>query len=111
MPAQIDALCDAMKTAGMKAAKWDNRRIYINGYGRDIKAYVQFDEPWTDADECTGPMGLWAGCALKVYSDSDQSRQWLINRAKQVKHEIMLALADAEIILGDVCITWQEVGL
>lgn len=105
---QIDALAAKLTEAGIKASAWRNQRIYLNGHGKDIKAFITFDDPMTPEAECTGPMGLFSGCALKVYSDAAQGQQWLVNRAKQVKHGIMESLVEAEIVPGPVCESWQD---
>jgi hypothetical protein len=109
---QIEALTAALNTAGFTAKAWKGTRIYLNGYGRDISAYITMDEPGAEAEEGR----LFDGCALKVYSNCDsQPGAWRANRAKQVKHDIMTSLyADGHGItayLGPVCATWQEVIL
>jgi hypothetical protein len=111
MTTQIVALAARLNEAGFKACIWKASRIYLNGYGRDMKCCIMFDDPDADAATLTGPMGLFDGAALKVYSNADQSHAWLVNRAKQVKHVIMLQLEEAGVITGPVCETWQEVIL
>jgi hypothetical protein len=111
MTTQIVALTARLNEAGFKACIWKGSRIYLNGYGRDMKCYITFDDPDADAATLTGAMGLFDGAALKVYSDTEQSRAWLVNRAKQVKHVIMLRLAEAGVVTGPVCETWREVIL
>ncbi len=107
---QIDALCAALTTEAVfdKVSNWRNQRIYINGFGRDIKAFITFDDPMAEDYP-----HLMHGAALKVYSDADQSGAWLMNRRKQVKHEIMLGLKSSGVLPPDftVCATWQEAGL
>lgn len=112
MTTQIEALSAAMNAAGLTTKAWKGTRIYVNGYGRDISAYITIDEPESEAVEGR----LFDGCALRVYSNCDsQSGAWRANRAKQVKHDIMTTLyADGQGVtayLGLVCATWQEVIL
>ncbi len=111
MATQIDALTAKLNEAGIKAGAWRNQRIYLNGHGKDIKAFITLDMPESDAAECTGEMGLFSGCALKVFSEANQDAKWLANRAKQVKHRIMESLVECEIIPGPVCENWQDVIL
>ena len=108
---QIDAMCAKLNAEGFEAKTWKDQRIYLNGYGRDIKAYITFDDPTHDLNVEDESDTLFAGCGLKVYSDCEQSRSWLINRAKQVKHSIMLRLNELNIIPWEVCKNWQEVIL
>lgn len=114
MITQITSLTAALKKSGFNAREWKNERIYLNGLGRDITAFVTLDEPLSapDADN------LFEGCGLKVFSNCDnQPMAWKINRAKQVKHEIMKSLDFSGITAlsclkhGPVCETWQEVIL
>jgi hypothetical protein len=108
---QIAALAAQLTEAGFDVKIWRDQRIYFNGYGRDIKAFVRFDDPGASADECGGPLGLWSGAALDVRSDANQARAWLVNRAKQVKHSIMERLVEMEVYPGPVCERWQDVLL
>jgi|TARA_R100000049_G_C1931506_1_gene75466 hypothetical protein len=111
----------------MKAKVWHGRddvfsRLYINGAGRDIKAFIEI--PVEDHDGLDVDAGaidyLYQGCVLKVFSSANQDRKWLGNRAKQVKHGYMLALAEIDketsgALFGslgaDVCEDWRDVGL
>lgn len=103
---QIDALANELKKAGIKAKVWLGYRIYLNNLGRDIKAYIELDYP----GEAPGD-NLFHGCSLKVYSVCDMPKVWRINRAKQVKHSLMLQLAECGIVKHDVCSDWREVIL
>lgn len=87
---QIEALTAALNASGFTAKAWKDQRIYLNGYGKDISAYITLDTP-TDA---AVDGRLFDGCALKVYSNAEQSGAWLVNRRKQVKHQIMVQLYD-----------------
>ena len=135
MTTQIDALANALAQHGLGAATGAQTfvagvggalgRIYLNGYGRDISAYIELDEPERDVAELedwAGPgvrpeAGLYEGAALRVYSDAAQGRAWRVNRAKQVKHEIMTAIAAAMVAEGcpaefwTVTDDWREVIL
>ena len=102
----IDALEEALKEAGFKARQWKGFRIYLNGYGRDIKAYIELDEP-----DAAAPEDLYEGCVLKVFSNAAQSTRWRVNRAKQVKHDIALRLNAVGITTGPVCEHWQDIIL
>ncbi len=111
MTIQIEALTEALNANGFSAKIWKGSRIYLNGYGKDISAYITLD--WPDAPATDGR--LFDGCALKVFSNADQTGAWKVNRAKQVKHNIMTALYDeGNGITGyfePPCATWQEVIL
>jgi len=111
MTTQIAALSASLNAAGIKGSVWREQRIYLSGHGKDIKAYIIFDDPLRDAADCTGPMGLYAGCALRVFSDANQSRKWLVNRAKQVKHNIMAEMVLLGIAPGPICEDWQDIIL
>jgi hypothetical protein len=112
MTTQIEALTAALNAAALPAKAWKGKRIYLNGYGRDISAYITLDDPDREAVEGR----LFDGCALKVYSNCDsQSGLWRANRAKQVKHDIMTTLyGDGQGVtgyLGPICESWQAVIL
>ncbi|RIK91787.1 MAG: hypothetical protein DCC73_15100 [Proteobacteria bacterium] len=116
MSNQIDALTAFLNDHGLQAAAWQNRRIYLNGYGRDIKAYIDLDDPTAAA----AGSYLFFGAALRVFSNADQNGKWRANRAKQIKHSIMLAMAAADeasdgALFGplgrEVCEKWEDVIL
>ena len=115
MTTQIDALTDILCRHGVKARAWKARRIYINGHGRDISAYIELDEPERDVadlDNWGGPgvppdTGCFEGCALRVFSNAQQGQSWLINRAKQVKHDLMGQIATAMIAEGASAEVWE----
>ena len=104
---QIQVLHAALVKAGFDAKIWKDQRIYFNGQGRDIKAFIQLDEPMEPLDDS---VTLLSGCALKVFSDCEQDRKWLANRAKQVKHALMVQMFDAG-IATQPCERWQDVIL
>jgi len=64
----------------------------LHGYGRDITAYITFDDPsaetWLDS--------LFDGCALKVFTDAG-SGQAASHRRQDVMHQIGTDLHRAEI--------------
>ena len=82
-------------------------RIYFNGHGKDISAYLEFDPGSQIRPQVID--GVIVGASLKVFTNCHQSQQWRINRCKQVKHTIMLRLQ--AIIGGEVCESWQNVIL
>ncbi len=105
----IRALCEKLNESGFEAKIWRNERIYLNGYGRDIKAYFLLFDP-----EDVPPDSDWAlldGVVLKVSSHGDKSAKWLLNRAKQVKHAIMLDVHACGVGAEHPCESWQEVDL
>ena len=99
MTTQIEALTEKLADAGLKAKAWQGRRIYFNGYGKDIKAYIDLDMPDYPASECGY---LYQGCALKVFTNAENvSRKWAANRVKPIKHELMKAIYAAG-VCGDM---------
>ena len=104
METHIEALKGELIEAGFKAAIWQGRRVYLNGYGRDVKAWIEPEVP-----DAPAPNDIYAGCSLKVFSNCDQSHKWLVNRAKQMKHLIMQQLADSGIVKDEICQSWQDV--
>jgi len=67
-----------------------------HGFGRDITAYITFDNPTDDAWlDC-----LFDGCALKVCVHphlTNDSRQWALRRRQDAIHWIAVQLYRAEI--------------
>jgi hypothetical protein len=115
---QAEIVAAKLQTVGMKATLWDKKgqRVYINGHGRDIKAWFEFDSD----DEVTNDLDdIFSGSRLRVYSDCNQGRQWLINRAQQVKHQIMVDLHEMAVggdiksatLAAPVCESWRDVIL
>ena len=97
MNTQIEALESALKAAGLNAKAWKGCRIYFNGYGKDIKAFIELDQP-----ESTDFEYAYQGCALKVYTNAENvSGKWAINRVKPIKHELMKAIYAAG-VCGDM---------
>lgn len=79
-------------------------RIYFET-DRTASAYLDYDEDLGD-----GFVKGTEGAALKVFSNCEsQGRQWNINRAKQIKHDLMIRISA---ITGDeVCEDWRDVIL
>ena len=103
----------------MPVKAWRDR-IYINGLGKDIKAYFQIDkdlefyanprELADSAELSIGTIGQACGLALKVFTDCPQGHRWKINRCKQIKHEIMLDLQKVG-FCQEVPASWHDVIL
>ena len=116
MTTQIEQLTNFLNDNGFKARPWREFRVYLNNYGKDIKAYIELDEPTAELGD---DEYLFNGCALRVFSNAAQSRAWLINRAKQVKHGIMCELDTVNdksnfALFGEkveTCENWQDVIL
>lgn len=116
----IEQLTEALKAEGIDAAAWiknGRSRIYLNGHGRDIKAWIEMDDPEGDGSEYVDE--LYSGCNLKVYSNANQDQKWLTNRSKQIKHSIMLRLHEAAtdgelkspLLASPICDDWRDVIL
>tara|TARA_Y100001938_G_C7840717_1_gene305978 strand:- start:122 stop:442 length:321 start_codon:yes stop_codon:yes gene_type:complete len=100
---QIVELTAKLNSAGFKANIWKGFRTYLNGYGRDIKAYFDFDD--CDSRDWEN---LLDGVVLKVFSNANQSTAWKVNRSKDVKFQIMNELKRAGFV-ADVCESAEEV--
>ena len=118
MKTHIESLNDFLNDNGFTASIWQNRRVYINGFGgrkydRDIKAYIDIDEPSDEVPEVSesSPVHpLLAGCAVKVFSGADQDRQWLINRSKQFKRGVALQLHEVGLLKNAPPEDWREMA-
>lgn len=102
---QIKKLAAEMLKANFKINIWKSERIYINGYGKDINTWINFDEPLAVEYNTS-----YDGCSLKVFSNASQDSKWKINRAKQVKFSIMEKLVEIKVV-ESVCEKWQDVIL
>ena len=119
MKNHIDTLHEYLNANGFKASIWQDRRIYLNGflgskYDRDIKAYIEIDEPLDevpDVSESSPVHPLMAGCAVKVFSNADQERQWLANRAKQFKRGVAVQLHEVGLLKDAPPEDWREIAL
>ena len=99
---QIEKLETELRNAGFNAKAWQERRIYLNGHGRDINAFFEFDTPQQSCGD------VMDGVALKVFSNANQSKAWKQNRVKQIKHQIMQRVQDAGLV-DSVCETSEQV--
>lgn len=80
--------------------KAGKKRIYFD-VDKTAKAFLEYDSDATEPHD---------SFCLRVYSDCwSQSIQWNVNRAKQIKHGLMLRLAP--ILNLEVCADWREVIL
>ena len=110
---QIDALEQTLNDNYIRAATWEKNgkaRIYLNGYGRDIKAYIELDDP--NRDVAPGEP-LFASCILRVITDiENQPVQWILNRRKQIAHGIAQEMFAAGIFRGvseePICENWRD---
>lgn len=82
----IDGL-EALIGEKIDVKNWKSKRLYFQGFGKDISAYFEdIDEEEFYPEQPT------SGTALKVFTNAQQVHTWKINRAKEVKHEIMSLL-------------------
>ena len=91
-----------MSACGFNVRLYRDRRLYISGYGRDIKAYL---EPC----DHNGPLPA-DGYALHVAS-TWRAPQFNGLRCKGVKHAILEDLFAARLISTAPPTKWQEVEL
>lgn len=104
----VRRLYETLKASGLNVSLWRGCRVYINGLGKDITAYFDYPDGGS-MDEADNEDVLW--CArLRVFSNANQTHQWRVNRAKQVKHYIMLTIREAGLV-DVVCADWREVVL
>lgn len=109
MKTRISALELALVNIGLNASAWKNCRVYINDLGKDITAYFTFDDftdPVSEADD-----NLLEGVTLKVFSNCAQGQAWRLNRAKQVKHNLMERMYATGISKTEPPAEWREVIL
>jgi hypothetical protein len=90
---QIDKLERFLNDNGFSARQWKYGRIYLNGFGKDIKAFVEMDIP-----DCEDFTTVYDGCKVEVYSNANQSYTWIKNRQKQVRHSIALKLEESGLL-------------
>ena len=107
MKTQKQALTEALNDRGVKADLWEKHgftRIYLGGFGKDIKAYIELDEPESAVTD-----DLWCGARLSVRSRAAAPDNWLLNREKQIRHAIMIRLSESQIVDCKVCDDWRDV--
>ena len=117
-PTHIESLDNFLKDHSFRSKIWKNRRIYLSGfkggkYDRDIKVYIELDEPLEEVPEVSesSPVHpLLTGCAVKVFSDADQGRQWLINRSKQCKRGVAAQLHEVGLLKDAPPEDWREMA-
>ena len=111
LPTRIQALHDALKNrTKLQANIWKDRRIYLNGFGRDIKAYFHWDFE-TQSEPHHPQEDLFTFSTLSVFSNCQtQTHKWRVNRAKQVKHGILMDLKNAG-LLESCPENWEDVIL
>lgn len=99
---RLDHLCTILSACGFNARLWKGFRIYLSGYGRDIKAYLQ-------TDAAPGPLPA-DGFRLVVTSSWNAPRYNGL-RCKGVKHAILEDLFAARLISAPPPLRWQDVEL
>ena len=103
---QIEKLEAKLQDEGFDAKIWKDR-IYLNGYGKDIKAFITFDAPFEVSEE-----DIMAGTKVNVYTNAPNvDGKWAINRRKQVLHTIAEELYETEIIKVEPPEDWREMIL
>ena len=108
-------IAEILAEKGFDVKPWQDR-IYFNGLGRDIKAFLQIDsdisqQDIADVELSISTISRAAGLSLKVFSDcQQQSRKWRINRCKEIKHALLLGLQKAG-YCTDVPADWRDVIL
>ncbi len=105
---QVKALRLALQTALIKKCSiFESNQIYIDGFGEDVKAYIELDDPDSDDYE-----SLYDGCNLRVFLDEHYtSPKWRDQRAKQIKHSIWEKMHDAGIVNQPPPEDWEDVVL
>ena len=98
----IDDLDQILSACGFSSRLWKGQRLYISGYGRDIKAYLQ-------PDKMRGPLPA-DGYSLSVTSNWSAPRFNGL-RCKGVMHAILQDLYRAGLISQEPPHRWQDVEL
>jgi len=100
---QIKILEARLQEEGFDAKIWKDR-IYLNEYGKDIKAYITFDAPFEECEE-----DIMAGTKVNVYTNAvNVDSKWIINRRKQVLHTIAEELYATDIINVEPPKDWRN---
>ena len=105
----IQALAETLNQKGFLVHLWQDRRIYLNGLGKDIKAF--FDYPEGGAKDPADPDAILGGANLRVFCESvilsNQAKQ---DRAKQAKFAIMQQMDQVGLAPCGAA-TWEEIIL
>lgn len=99
---RVLALAEALTYCGFQLRVWRDQRVYLQGYGRDITAYL---EPRA----CDGQR-LADGARLDVRSNWQAAKHNGL-RCKGVKHSILKDLWAARLISEPPPEKWQDVML
>jgi len=103
---KIDNLSLLLDKAGIRHKIWQNKRIYFSK-DRTANCYIEFEDPAADATS-----NALESASLRVFSNcASQTAKWNVNRAKQIKHAIMLELYEAKIMLEKPCDRFEQVIL
>ncbi|MBL8558141.1 MAG: hypothetical protein JNM47_05435 [Hyphomonadaceae bacterium] len=97
----IEDLAAILSACGLTVRLWKGQRLYLSGYGRDIKAYL--------APQGDGPLPA-DGYALTVTSSWNMPRYNGL-RCKGVKHAILEDLFLAGVISAPPPADWKQVQL
>jgi hypothetical protein len=92
-----EKLFQRMKLSGFRVSLWRERRIYVQGHGRDIRAYI---EPVPDMPNADG--------ARIVVESTWRSPQNAL-RCKSIKHAILSDLFEAELLTTPPPESWRDV--
>lgn len=93
----ITALKLSLIAAGFHPVELDDGRLVLAGYGQDVEASLEFDDPYAALPPHQGPLppaDLVRGVALRVRSRVSAER------AKQAKLQIMRQLYEVGFRLG-----------
>lgn len=97
-----ETLAAIMTGCGFSVRLWRGRRVYLDGYGRDVSAYL---EPL--AADPSFP----ADAAKLVVRSSWQAHRYNGLRCKGVKHAIWKDLYEAKLISAPPPERWQDVAV
>jgi len=98
----LDALSQILSACGFNARLWKGSRIYLSGYGKDIKAYLQ-------EGALRGPLPA-DGYELTI-SSTWRMPQYNGLRCKGVKHAMLEDLFAARLISAPPPARWQDVDI
>lgn len=98
----LEELASILSACGLSVRLWKGQRLYLSGYGRDIKAYLS-------PQSGDGPLPA-DGYALTVTSSWNMPRYNGL-RCKGVKHAILEDLFLAGVISTPPPADWKQVAL